>query len=81
MVATANVFSDAIGCFCKNSITKHEIRMLWIESKDKVTLAETSNHVIIQIDCQKKYLRICNPWEVFEIAELRGRIPIYHRQW
>lgn len=81
IVANANVFSDAIGRFCKKTLAKYEIRLLWFESKDKVTLAETNNHVIIQIDYQKGYLRICNPWEVFEIEELRGLIPIYRRQW
>ena len=41
------------------------IKLLWMDHADKVTLAEKIRNLVIQIDVKANFIRICEPYEVF----------------
>ncbi len=42
-----------------------DIKLLWMDHADKVTLVESVRKLIIQIDLKADFIRICEPYEVF----------------
>ena len=42
-----------------------EMKLLWIDNKDKVTMCEKNSRLILQVDTNANWLRICRPYEVF----------------
>ncbi len=42
-----------------------DICLLWLDSDDKTTFLDKTNHVIIQLDFTDHIMRVCKPFEVF----------------
>ena len=42
-----------------------DIKLLWMDHADKVTLAERIRNLVIQIDLKANFIRVCEPYEVF----------------
>lgn len=58
---TINQMSGREDQFCNM-----EMKLLWIDNKDKVTMCETQSGLILQADTRGNWLRVCRPHEVFE---------------
>lgn len=42
-----------------------DIRLLWLDSDEKITLFEKANTVVIQLDFKLGQIRVCQPYELF----------------
>ena len=49
----------------KNDTLKYIIKMLRIANVKEFTFAETNCHMIIQLNIEKRYWRVCKPFELF----------------
>lgn len=58
---TINQMSGREDQFCNM-----EMKLLWIDNKDKVTMCETQSGLILQADIKENWLRVCRSHEVFE---------------
>lgn len=43
-----------------------EMKLLWIDNKDKITICETDSGLVLQADTKENWLRICKAHEAFE---------------
>jgi hypothetical protein len=57
---TINEYIGVAASYC-NMI----VQLLWIDNADKVTMVETASGLIVQIDTQENWIRICKSNEVF----------------
>ena len=62
------IISDTINKVSSYHSTECDIKLLWIDNTNKMTMCERNNHIIIQINTKENKIRICNPWEVFGFA-------------
>ncbi len=65
IINNMHLLTQTIKQISRNDTPKYIIKMLWIDNEKEFTFAETSCHVIIQLNIEKGYWRVCRPFELF----------------
>ena len=65
LVANMDKLCEIIGTVVESDSKEYKIKLLWIDNDKEITFCESTRHVIIQLNMNKGYWRICQPFEVF----------------